>query len=114
MELTTEQRGSVAEAEIVAAVARLGVGVAKPLTNAERYDLIFDLRTKLLRVQCKSASRNGDVVVVRCRRSRRTAYGQIHRGYSPDEVDAFAVYCQDIDRCFLLPIDLCSKRTQLP
>ena len=111
--LTTEQRGSVAEAEVVAAAAKLGIGVAKPLTNAERYDLIFDLRTRLIRVQCKSASSDGDVVDVRCRRCRRTAHGQLHRGYSPDEVDAFAVYCQEIDRCFFLPIDLCAGRNQI-
>jgi hypothetical protein len=111
--LSTDQKGSIAETAIVAAAAKHGIGVFKPLTDGERYDLIFDLRPRLVRVQCKWASRSGDVVVVRCRRCRRTARGQLHRGYSPDEVDAFAAYCGEIDRCFFLPIDLCSSRKQL-
>ena len=52
-ELTTDQKGAIAELAIAHAAAVLGVGVFKPLTDGERYDLIFDLRPRLLRVQCK-------------------------------------------------------------
>lgn len=55
--LTTDQKGSIAETAITAAAARLGIGVYRPITDGERYDLIFDLRPRLLRVQCKTASR---------------------------------------------------------
>ena len=54
--LTTDQKGSIAEAEITAAAIRLGVGVYRPLSEGERCDLIFDLRPTLMRVQCKWAS----------------------------------------------------------
>jgi hypothetical protein len=43
----------MAETAIVHCAARLSVGVYKPLTDGERYDLIFDLGSRLLRVQCK-------------------------------------------------------------
>ena len=52
--LTTDQKGSIAEAEITAAAIRLGV--YRPLSEGERCDLIFDLRPTLMRVQCKWAS----------------------------------------------------------
>jgi hypothetical protein len=47
--LTTNQKGALAEAKIVAAAMELEFGVARPL-GGERYDLIIDLRSRLLRV----------------------------------------------------------------
>jgi hypothetical protein len=56
--LTTNQKGALAEAKIVAAAAETGIGVSRPLAD-ERYDLIFDLRPQLLRVQCKMGGEGG-------------------------------------------------------
>ena len=102
--LTTDQKGAVAELTIAARAAELGIGVWGPHT-VERYDLIFDLRPKLLRVQCKWASRYGDVIIVRCYRNRRNRDGLLRQVYSSDEIDAYAAYCRDVDKCYLLPID---------
>ena len=109
--LTTDQKGAVAELAIAHVAADLGVGVFKPLTDGERYDLIFDLRPRLVRVQCKWAALLGDVVVVRCRRCRRTREGFLHRGYTADEIDAIAAYCVDLGRCFYIPFDLVGGRS---
>src|SRR5918995_3056185 len=103
--MTPDQKGSVAEAEIAAAAVRLGVGVLKPLNDGLRYDLVFDLRPKLLRVQCKWAARFGDVVVVRCRTFRRTRNGYSAGNYSAHDVDAIGAYCPEVDRCFLVPLE---------
>jgi hypothetical protein len=103
--LTTDQKGTLAELKIAARAAELGIGVWSAHT-VERYDLIFDLRPKLLRVQCKWGKRDGDVVVVRCCRNRRTRDGLIQRLYTPDEIDAFAVYCSELDECYFLPVGL--------
>jgi hypothetical protein len=62
--LTTDQKGAVAELAIARQAAEFGIGVWAAYT-VERYDLIFDLRPELMRVQCKWAGRCGDVVVVR-------------------------------------------------
>jgi PD-(D/E)XK endonuclease len=102
--LSTDQKGAIAEAAIAHAALELGVGVSKPYGD-ERYDLIFDLRPQLLRVQCKWAVRRGDVVIVRCYRARRNADGLLREFYSADEVDAFAAYCAELRRCYLLPFD---------
>jgi len=61
--LTTDQKGAIAESSIAAAAIKLGIGVLKPLSDGHRYDLVFDVGTRLLRVQCKWAVRRGDVVV---------------------------------------------------
>ena len=102
--LTTDQKGAVAELAIATAASKLGIGVWGAFT-VERYDLIFDLRPRLLRVQCKWAPREGDVVVVRCYRNRRNRDGLLRQFYSPDDIDAYAAYCPELDRCYLLPID---------
>ncbi len=101
-QLTTDQKGALAEQAIALAALRAGVGVFRPLGD-ERYDLIFDLRPRLYRVQCKWAARIGDVVVIRTRTARRARSGLVYRYYEPGEIDAVAAYCLDTDRCYLLP-----------
>ena len=96
--LTTDQKGAIAELAIAHIAAEIGVGVFKPLTDGERYDLIFDLRPRLVRVQCKWAAPVGDVVIVRCRSCRRTKAGLLHRGYTADEVDAIVAYSPELGR----------------
>jgi prevent-host-death family protein len=110
--LTTDQKGAIAELKIASRAAELGIGVWSAYT-IERYDLIFDLRPKLLRVQCKWAARYGDVIVVRCYRNRRNRDGLLKRLYSSDEIDAFAAYCAEVDECYLLPIDVFSGRVAI-
>jgi hypothetical protein len=102
--LTTDQKGVIAELAIARQAAELGIGVWGSYT-VERYDLMFDLRPGLVRVQCKWAGRQGDVLVVRCCSHRRNRDGIMRRTYSRDEIDAFAAYSADLNRCYFLPID---------
>lgn len=99
-------KGNVAELAIATEAARLGLSVLKPLTEHERYDLALGLGGRLLRVQCKWANHDGDVIHVhvgRCRTSRR---GYVRATYLAGEIDALGVYCQDLDRCYLLPASM--------
>ena len=102
--LTSDQKGAVAELAIATAAAELGIGVWGPLT-VERYDLVLDLRPRLVRLQCKWAMRKGDVVVVPCYASRRRRDGLLRTFYSPEEIDAFAAYCADVRCCYFLPLE---------
>jgi len=104
--------GAIAETAIAHEAIRLGVNVWIPLA-VSRADLLFDTGARLLRVQCKSATRHGDIVLVRCRSARRTRNGQIHRTYSADEVDAIIGYCEELGRSYLLPPELFAGRTQI-
>ena len=107
--LTTDQKGIVAETNIAAVALAAGVGVARPLGD-ERYDLVFDLGSRFLRIQCKWAVRANDVVVIRCRRVRRSRAGLIRRSYLPDEIDAIVGYCAETGRCYFLPHELSVHR----
>src|SRR5579884_1608974 len=101
--LTTNQKGAIAEAAIAKAI-ELGIGVFKPLAD-ERCDFIFDLRPRLLRVQCKWAGRHGDSIVIPLFSARRAAEGLRRLRYLEDEVDAFAAYCPELERCYFLDFE---------
>jgi len=69
-----------------------------------RYDLIIDAGQQLLRVQCKWSPLQGAVVPVRCRSTRRAREGLRARGYTSEEIDAYAAYCPELDACYFIPI----------
>ena len=114
LELSTDQKGgAIAESAIVLAAAKLGIGVYLPFSDGERYDLVFDLAPDLVRVQCKWATLQRDVVSIPCYSCRRTRTGQLKRGYSPEEVDAIAAYCLELDRCFYVLLECLGARRTL-
>src|SRR5439155_27245696 len=103
--LTTNQKGFVAEQAVIFECAKRGIPVARPLDD-QRYDLVIDVDGQLLRVQCKWAVREGEVVSVRTRRCRRGREGIIHRRYEADEIDCIAAYCVDTRAGYRLPHEL--------
>jgi hypothetical protein len=104
LNLSTSRKGAVAEAEIAATLIRLDLVVLWPLCEGGRYDLVVDLGAQLLRVQCKWASRHGNVLTTRCSTSRHTPSGYRRSTYCADEIDAIAAYAADTDDCYLIPI----------
>ncbi len=110
--LSTNQKGAISEGAITYAAIRLGIGVFSAVVD-ERYDLIFDLGPRLLRVQCKTAVLNGDVVVIRCYSNRRNAEGLLKRCYTSGEIDAIAAYSHELDRSFLIPVARIDGRSHI-
>ena len=108
---TTDQKGAIAETAIIHEATKLGIDVYRPVQDGGRYDLIFDIDSSLMRVQCKWASRNGNVLIVRCYSSRRAREGLRKRVYTPDEIDAIAAYSIEIDRCYFLPLSAIYRQT---
>jgi hypothetical protein len=98
-------KGALAEFKITTPAIELGIPVLKPVLEGLRYDLVFDLGERLLRVQCKWASRKNGVLVVYTRTSRHTPAGYVRSRYDPSEIDAIAAYSPDTGRCYLMPID---------
>ncbi len=107
-------KGNVAELAIATEAARLGLSVLKPLTEHERYDLVIGVADRLLRVQCKWGAHQGDVITVRLSSSYHSpTRGYVKGTYTASEVDVFAVYCQELNRCYLLPMDLVAGQSTL-
>ena len=113
--LTSNEKGNIAEAAITLEAIKLGIDVLKPVAEHGRYDLLFDLGNRVMRVQCKWGSFDRDlgVVCVRVGGSRHTPNGYVTSTYSVDEVDAIAVYCGELGETFLVPIDVAAGKRQM-
>jgi prevent-host-death family protein len=110
--LTSNQKGAIAETAIAAAATRLGVSVLRPIVEHGRYDLAFEVGRQLFRVQCKWAGLDTKraVIKVRLATSRLSPNGYVRASYSEEEIDLLAIYCGDLDRCYLLPSLLVAGR----
>ena len=111
----TNHKGNVAEAAIAAEAVKLGIEVLKPTLEYGPHDLVFELDSRFLRVQCKWARliRDESVVYVQLARSRHTPGGYVRATYSTDEIDAVAAYCEELDQCYLLPAAKVAGRSAL-
>lgn len=111
MDPTPDQKGTISETVIVHAAAKAGIGVLRPVSGGLRYDLVFDLGSRLLRIQCKTATRRGDVLSIPFYSTRRRIDGFSKHVYKMDEVDAIAAYSPDLERCYLIPPDRFAGRS---
>jgi hypothetical protein len=103
-------KGAIAEAAITSHAIELGIVVLRPVMEGRRYDLVFDIDHRLYRVQCKWAPRRGAIIDVHLATSRYTPRGYVFTTYDRSEIDAVAVYCQELKRCYWLPIDIVAGR----
>ena len=114
MVLSSAAKGAIAEAEVTAAAIGLGLPVLRPVQEGCRYDVAFDVGDRFLRVQCKWACRQGDVIVVRARTARHSpTRGYVFSTYCAEEVDGIAASCADTDACYWVPIEEMSGKANL-
>ena len=113
--LSANEKGNIAEAAITLEATKQGLVVLRPVAEHGRYDLVLGVGPRLLRVQCKwgSLDRGHGVVCVRVGGSRHTPRGYVTSTYSRDEVDAIAIYCGELDRTFVVPIEVAAGKRQL-
>jgi hypothetical protein len=109
----SNRKGAIAEAAITLEAIKHGIDVYQPVSEHGRFDLIFaSPGAQLARVQCKWASRLGEIIRVYTVSSRRGPKGYITATYSSADVDAVAAYCADLERCYYIPIDLVAGQFQ--
>ena len=102
--------------KITTAAVELGIPVLRPMAEHGRYDLGFEIGDRILRVQVKwgRLDESGAVIVVGLQSSWYTpGQGYVRRPYTENEIDAVAVYCGALDRCYLLPSSLIAGRRAL-
>ena len=99
----TKLKGDISELRVAIALTEAGYAVSKPLGENQRYDLVADDGTRLLRVQVKSGRIRGGVIVFSCCSThghRRTVLST--RPYT-GQIDLLAVYCPDNGKVYLVP-----------
>jgi prevent-host-death family protein len=113
MNSNPNHKGNVAELAFAAEAARLGLRVYSPLTEHGRADLVLGMNNRLLAVQCKWANKKGDTVCISLQTSRRGPEGYVRTTYSAEEVDAIGAYCQELNSCFLIPIEVAEGKSAI-
>ena len=113
--MTSNRKGAIAEAAIALEAIRLGIPVLKPVAEHGRYDLGFEVGGRILRVQCKWGCLDNAAGTIRVslQSSWLSPRGYVRSCYSEDEIDLVAVYCGDLDRCYLLPSALVAGRREI-
>jgi prevent-host-death family protein len=106
-------RGAIAEAAIAYEAVKCGIEVLRPASEHCRYDLVFGIGSRLLRVQCKSAARNGEVLVIRLVSSWHTPSGYVRSRYKAGEIDLVAAHCHELGRSSLFPVELVEGKTAI-
>ena len=113
--MTSNRKGAIAEAAIALDAIQLGIPVLKPVAEHGRYDLGFEVGGRILRVQCKwgSFDKAAGTIRVSLQSSWLSPNGYVRSYYTEDEIDLVAVYCGDLDRCYLLPSALVAGRREI-
>ena len=97
----TKTVGERSEAHILAALLEKGMAVAVPFGNNQRYDLVLDTGSALIRVQCKTGRlHDGCVVFKACSVNGFTGKQRGYRG----EADIFLVYCPQNKKIYRIPV----------
>lgn len=102
--LTNRQRGQIAELAFMRKAASLGLSIAKPWNEGERYDFIARIDNVCWRVQVKSVS-------AKCARRHhyriKTSGGTTrlkHTPYSAKEIDFLVAYIHPEDIWYVFPV----------
>ena len=108
----TKLIGNIAELEVLNYVTKLGYQVSLPFGDRARYDQVWDVEGKLLKVKIKSAKLHpsGDYITVSCKSSNRMGGKCVNKRYTEDEIDFLATFYNN--RCYLIPVNQLPGRTK--
>lgn len=97
---------------IVAALVKVGKTVLLPATQNARYDLVFEDDGCFVRVQIKNGRYRDGSVQFNAYSTHHHRNGVNMRAYE-GEVDFFGVYCAELDKTYLVPIEGLGKKPYL-
>ncbi|USZ71362.1 group I intron-associated PD-(D/E)XK endonuclease [Natronosalvus halobius] len=108
--MNTKQTGDETEATILAALIAMGHSVSIPFGDNDKYDLLLDTGTRILRVQCKTGWVEGDVIRFKTA-SKTTVDGTDTVVDYDDTIDGFAVRCRETDELYWVPMEDAGKKS---
>lgn len=108
--MDTNQKGKITELEVLTYITKLGYSVSIPFGDKDRYDQIWDIEGKLLKIQIKTSHWKDESQTAILFKCRSISNGTQHR-YSKDEIDYFATMWQG--KCYLVPVEECSVEKTL-
>ena len=89
-------KGSLVELAVAKALLKKGYPVSFPFGEIQRYDLIVEIDSVLRKVECKNGRYKDGGVQFNCSGTK---------GPYTDDADFFGVYCIELDKTYLVPVD---------
>lgn len=106
--------GEQTELQVLLKARELGINVSIPWGDGLRYDQIWDVNGKLLRIQIKTASviDEGTAITIPCKSTNRIHGKSVSQKYLPNEIDAIVTIHND--KLYYIPVDqLCATEKKL-
>jgi hypothetical protein len=106
--MSTKLKGDIAEQAAILHALKRGWGVLKPIGDRLPYDLVFDVRGTLVKVQVKCAwfdELRGNYVVDN-RRTKTNRRMMVRDVYGPLDFDFALVYIPELDLFYIFPVDV--------
>lgn len=114
IKMNTNQIGKITELEVLLYIQKLGYSVSIPFGDKDRYDQIWDIDGRLLRIQVKTSHWTDEehtCIEFKCESSSLRGSGTKNLKYSKTEIDYFATYWEG--KCYLVPVEECSTKKKL-
>jgi hypothetical protein len=102
----TNSIGDLSTAQIIARLLKIGKTVLIPFGN-KRYDLVLDEDGVFKRIQCKTGRLKNGVIEFKTSSVDRAGKNIHYKG----QVEAFGVYCPELDKTYLIPISKTGKKS---
>lgn len=105
--MNSTEIGVKTEGIILSSLLKMGKQVLVPFGHGCRYDIAYEENGQLIRVQCKTARYQPDkgrIIFNTCSLGRKNDA----RSYD-DDADLFGLYCPQLDKIYLVPVDIVAK-----
>jgi hypothetical protein len=103
--MNSKRVGNIAEAAVLSTCVQQGWAALVPFGDVEPYDLVIDRGNGFERVQVKNGRLRKGVIIWNCYSISGRVKNQRHTFYQ-DKVDLFGVYCPELDKVYLVPVDI--------
>lgn len=109
--VNTKSVGNKAESVILSCFVKHNIPVLLPFGDNEKYDLVIDINGRFQSVQVKNRLLKEGKIMVDLR--HRIGVKRIKYETYFNKVDFIAVWCEKINRCFLMPLERIGKKTSI-
>jgi len=106
--MNTKLKGDIAEQAAILQALKRGWGVLVPVGERLPYDLVFDLKGALVKVQVKCSwfDESRQNYVVDDRRTKTNRRSMVRDEYRPSDFDFALAYISDLDLFYVFPVDV--------
>ena len=112
--MDTNQLGKITELDVLSYVIKQGYSVSIPFGDKDRYDQIWDINGKLIKVQvktCRPVDEEITGIIFNCRTTYSRNGGCKTHHYTSDEIDYFATIWNN--QVYVVPVNECSDKKTL-